>query len=546
MGVPSLFRQFVKLSSTQTTKIEYFFIDFNCLIHKCCKMHFEKGVSYREIDECVINEILRYTVYLVTKIVKPTRLLFISIDGSVPLAKMIKQRKRRFKYHHDAMYKQKLKNKYNITTTQFDSTKISPGTLFMSKLSARIKNLITIGAFSQHTQNFKVIFSDSNVPGEGEFKIFDYLKQNNIHQNILIYGMDADLIVLSMNYDFININLIRENDEDEIIYLNIKDCCTHLFNKFVSDDIMKIDEFVKDFILFSFLGGNDFVTAIPQCQIRSNGLEKLMRTYVNVYSELRCHLVIDTTINFEFLKQMMMKLSDSEDLAMKNVYNKQKIITKNTSYETDMENFEHLDYSHSHNPFHNQYKEEFKKINYKDEYIVWKRQYISEFFGDDDPVQDYIKSLLWTYDYYNGKIQDKEYCYSHRNAPLASMLSCVDLQKITQNISFTENDWLTPIEQLLYILPPQNCKLLPSTLQDFLTDDDSPLITCCPPKVQLDVLVGKKNIYSEPILPYLNVNIVKKIVVNVPLNEYDILRNTNVHQNFHKTFAAKKKLATLS
>ena len=50
----------------------------------------------------------------------------------------------------------------------------------------------------------KIIVSTSQEPGEGEHKLFDYLRKNDLtNDNIALYGLDSDLIMLSifhMNY----------------------------------------------------------------------------------------------------------------------------------------------------------------------------------------------------------------------------------------------------------------------------------------------------------------------------------------------------------
>ena len=64
----------------------------------------------------------------------------------------------------------------------------------------------------------EIIISGSNIHGEGEHKIFKYIRdypEKHNGQNTIIYGLDADLIMLSINHLPIspNIYLFRETPE---------------------------------------------------------------------------------------------------------------------------------------------------------------------------------------------------------------------------------------------------------------------------------------------------------------------------------------------
>ena len=82
----------------------------------------------------------------------------------------------------------------------------------------------------KRNEKFKIltVFSDSNEPGEGEHKIMDFLDTNVDKDSIsVVYGLDADLIMLSMIRKH-NILLLRERTEYNIeglecnyIYLDI-------------------------------------------------------------------------------------------------------------------------------------------------------------------------------------------------------------------------------------------------------------------------------------------------------------------------------------
>ena len=57
-----------------------------------------------------------------------------------------------------------------------------------------------------------VIVSGSDEKGEGEHKIFTYIKKHNI-DNIIIHGLDADLIMLSLLMVEKTIVIYRENEK---------------------------------------------------------------------------------------------------------------------------------------------------------------------------------------------------------------------------------------------------------------------------------------------------------------------------------------------
>ena len=88
---------------------------------------------------------------------------------------------------------------------------ITPGTKFMEKLAKNLESFLKTGPVFE---GLEVIFSNSNVPGEGEHKIFNYIKNNikNLSdKTISVYGLDADLIMLSMASQQDNIFLLKRS-----------------------------------------------------------------------------------------------------------------------------------------------------------------------------------------------------------------------------------------------------------------------------------------------------------------------------------------------
>ena len=100
---------------------------------------------------------------------------------------------------------------YNNET--WDKTAITPGTKFMKKLNNKVQKCF------KDPKKFgvdNIIISGSDIPGEGEHKLFDHIKHNketHEHAHTVVYGLDADLIMLAINHLPIskNIYLFRIN-----------------------------------------------------------------------------------------------------------------------------------------------------------------------------------------------------------------------------------------------------------------------------------------------------------------------------------------------
>lgn len=188
------------------------YLDMNGIIH-CCSHPQDK-----QAPACN-GEIFLHLFYYIDRlfdIIEPKKLLFMAIDGVAPKAKMNQQRSRRFKSILDSEIEKKLylelketflaKNKKVPDPPEhWDSNVITPGTEFMHELSNALKYFIEYKI--THDNRWKeiiVIFSDSNVCGEGEHKIYNFIKSQRSQPTYdpntrhVIHGMDADLIMLSL------------------------------------------------------------------------------------------------------------------------------------------------------------------------------------------------------------------------------------------------------------------------------------------------------------------------------------------------------------
>ena len=291
MGVPKLFqflqRHYAKIiqkTKTSAIKAKILALDFNSLMHPVCasiasvnsEINYKRKQNWPTLFRAILEEF--------KKVVKETNCCFeeiyISIDGVVPMAKIIQQRQRRFRSAFERFGKK----------TNWDSCLISPGTFFMNQFEIFLeKNIKEINSI-KGLDKCKIIINNSKQFGEGEQKIMKYIREKTKNKCILIYGLDADLILLSILLlkTHSEIYLLRENvycslsefEKDDYLLVNIKILWKLLVNeinntiskhqiflkkKGVEPTIFNINEnsLMNDFILLSCYFGNDFLPAIP-------------------------------------------------------------------------------------------------------------------------------------------------------------------------------------------------------------------------------------------------------------------------------------------
>ncbi|NBQ63401.1 MAG: hypothetical protein EBU40_14115, partial [Proteobacteria bacterium] len=97
----------------------------------------------------------------------------------------------------------------------WNTAAITPGTIFMRELNNMTTEHFVKDSSVKSDNQLNIIVSGSNHPGEGEHKLFDYIRVNpekHLKETTVIYGLDADLIMLSINHLPIcpNIYLFRE------------------------------------------------------------------------------------------------------------------------------------------------------------------------------------------------------------------------------------------------------------------------------------------------------------------------------------------------
>ncbi|CDI81850.1 exoribonuclease, putative, partial [Eimeria acervulina] len=169
----------------QQTEYDCLYLDMNGIIHPCC--HSDDGVCPATEDDMFLR-IFSYIDFVVN-IIKPKLLLYLAIDGVAPRAKMNQQRIRRFKAAKDieeetAAYedikRQFIKEGRAVPApkVRWDSNVITPGTPFMDRLAKALRFYIMERVNNNKLfKNIQIYLSDANVPGEGEHKIVEFIRE---------------------------------------------------------------------------------------------------------------------------------------------------------------------------------------------------------------------------------------------------------------------------------------------------------------------------------------------------------------------------------
>ena len=192
MGIPAYFSQIIKnypdifidLTNNQLN-IDNLYLDSNGIVYDC--INYCKESNNFETDLCnkVCDQICNYI-----NLFNPQKKIIIAFDGVPPVAKLEQQRNRRYKTWY-------INNHLLERESLWDTSAITPGTEFMKKLCLKVNSY-----FKYKFNKLEVLIYDSYVKGEGEHKIFQYIRNNKSYHkdtNSIIYGLDADLIMLSLS-----------------------------------------------------------------------------------------------------------------------------------------------------------------------------------------------------------------------------------------------------------------------------------------------------------------------------------------------------------
>ena len=598
MGVPGFFawlkkkyknKQFVFIKELiediniiqEISEIDCLLIDTNCLIHPISFKIQNENLNlndYEKLKNKIFNAIKDY-IFKIIEYIDPKKYIYIAIDGVAPLAKVKQQRQRRFKSTADNKLWDNIKKKHSkpLNIPLWNNSSVTPGTEFMEELHQFLLDWL------KNLDQKNIIYSSYLSPGEGEHKLLQFIRSNQLNNNIysyVIYGLDADLIFLALSTNCNKIYLLREsreidNSTDDILnYVSISimkeliiNTITNYYNnKYLSSIIFENKKIIDDFIFMCCFLGNDFLPHIPSLNIHQNGIEYLIINYIDTINELLIeyktiqyllinsnylsldkitldnkpqsvphelitdkHPKVSCNINYLFLEKFLLKLSSQEENNLKNNLNKKipiynNNINFNDPYEREIFRIENLQFKIK-NPIqlglgsHAEWR-----IRYYKHYWNIQDDEIEEF--SENLVKNYFIGLKWISLYYFDKCPSWDWYYPFDYPPFLTDIYTY-FNKINYNkIKFKLGKPIKPLLQLLIVLPIQLNYLLPTKFKQIIYENNE-IEYLYPYEFEQDFINKKKHWMAIPMLPPLNVDIVKKIYLRnkIKLSAQEKLRN---------------------
>ena len=511
MGIPYYFSYLIKNHSLIISNIKYLnnnihnlFLDCNSLIYD--SLNFNNYQSVQQFENYIIANVISKIEAIITAI-NPSENVYIAFDGVPPFAKISQQKNRRYK----TAYQNKVFNK----EVKWDTCAITPGTLFMNTLNnvitSHFKNKLH---YNSHNKPVNFILSLSNESGEGEHKIFDYIRQSATikYTNNVIYGMDADLIMLSLNHlryaqhlylyretpVFIN-SLDKSLNENEKYIININLLGSVIYKEITDDIIMSSDtpawlkdadlvldlsfniihsaEFhnkIEDYIFICFLLGNDFLPHFPALNIRLNGFTVLLELYKKLFKSNE-FLTANNSINWHNFKKYIKNIAEHEETFIKEIYTiretqGRKFYPENSTEEIEFKFTAMPSWDRNIELFINPYEEE------------WRHRYYYSLFSINSNNVDYsnkiesvctnyLETLQWVYYYYSASCKNWTHYYKYNYPPLLSDLYS-HIPYFNSEFIFKENNNILDEKLLLcHVLPINSLHLLPDKLRSYLLDN---------------------------------------------------------------------------
>jgi len=471
------------------------------------------------------------TLYHLLQLTQPQSTLIIGVDGPAPLPKLVQQRSRRFRARsskgvvsdgylpYTPLAQAQLAPNLPEGSYAFDSNSITPGTELMDRLDRYLRAWIES---NRDLLPERVIYSSHQVMGEGEHKIKDWLQRLTFptptdQYSQVVHGLDADLIMLALLSPQKNYKLLREDvfNAQEVYYiLDIEKLRQRIREEIGS---------VEDFVLLSYLGGNDFLPAFPSISIGNEGMDLLLQLYKEVGLKLTRE---GNRIHWGNLLRFFERFAQQEGRLLARQGRRGSrfpSVALQDSYQggnVDLPKF---------------YQSYYQRA------LGAKGRQLNTSFPLDNPetrlimAQEWLGSLAWVYKYYQEGMNgvNVDYTYPYYYAPLAQEITTV-LKELTPE-GVPQFEWqallrkgrpLLPLEQLVSVLPPASGRLVPASLRALLSiSTTNPLEDLFPTQFLVDLSSKQEEHEGVALLPLPDLPRIRKAVSGVELTRAEQRRN---------------------
>ena len=430
-----------------------------------------------ELIRLVCKKIVEYV-----RLLEPKSRVYIAFDGVAPVAKLDQQRNRRYK----TGYQTRILSTMGVKQSNclWNTAAITPGTVFMSKLGAAVSRRF---ARPSEFGLDKLVVSASCDVGEGEHKIYDYIRRNPEHHcntTTVIYGLDADLIMLTLNHLHIAPNMLLYRETPHFISSIDSSLCPNesylldipLFGRVLArelndnkepDTIQKRNR-VFDYIFLCFFLGNDFLPHFPALNIRTTGIDRLLSAYRKVVGTTNENLVNGTNIVWRNVRKLIQELAKTEEAMMCEEYvtrNKQSkgVAHRRMDPEQAFMSVPLLDRSEEIyiNPYESGWEERYYKTLFDIRIDDERRKEISI---------NYLEGLEWTFKYYTEGCVDWRWTYNYDYPPLICDLMKYIPYFDTTMVAKSDACAVSEFVQLSYVLPGASLGLLPRPIETALRE----------------------------------------------------------------------------
>ena len=439
MGIPSYFSQIIRKYASilrnsshfdsNENKLTHLYMDCNSIVYDA--YHHLSGEYDKdnegEFEKKIIHETARRIDQYITQI-NPTDVVYISFDGDAPAAKMDQQRNRRYK----SMFLANIKYDENEEVpVVWDTCSITPGTDFMKKLNNYIYYFFGCSEMKYNVN--QVIISCSDKPGEGEHKLYSHIRKNDVqHANIAVYGLDADLIMLSIFHlkyckriyvcreapEFLksSIPVDIRNDKNESYFLDINCLAESILIEM--DCVESTQLRMNDYVFMCFFLGNDFLPHFVALNIRTHGMDVLIdvyRKHIGNYPDRSLISSENHEIQWKYVKLFLTELAKLEHSLIKTEYLNREKFDKRRFPETTKKDREDLVLN--------------APVIYRqtEKYICpteegWEARYYKMLFPENVDVRDvcinYLEGLEWVYKYYTEDCKHWDWRYRYNSSAL--------------------------------------------------------------------------------------------------------------------------------